>query len=183
MKYKTSPKYCYYIYDGDILIAKGRMDQVLEYVEESEWSIRNAYRKNRLTQFGHRVERTEIDYYAQKYDIVDSEDKIIFTGNTLEAQKHFDYKSLNLERLYKEHKLLKGMYRIFKHGEHIKPYVSKETETIADMLAIHDNTIAGGKHIERTLEELKKLGIHVDVEASVIFKGDFILKKREEITC
>lgn len=179
MKYKTSPKYCYLIYNrkGE-LVAKGCMEQILNEIEESEFSIRNAYYKKAMTKYGHTVDRVKIDYYAQEWDIVDDDDKVIFTGKTPDINEHFGYKHVNVEYSYAHKSRLGGKYRIFKHGEYISPSVSKETQTIAEMLLIKDITCAGGKHIERTISELEKLGIEVDVEPSLIFKGDYVLYRR-----
>lgn len=179
MRYKTSPKYCYLIYnrDGD-LVAKGCMEKILNEIEESEFSIRNAYYKKATTKYGHTVDRIKIDYYAQEWDIVDDDDRILFTGKTPEINERFGYKHVNVEELYARKKRLGGKYRIFKHGEYIKPFISKDTEWISEMLLIYGNTGCDGKILCRTINELGKLNIEVDVVPSTIFKNGYVLYRR-----
>ena len=179
MRYKTSPKYCYLIYNrqGD-LVAKGCMDQILNEIEESEFTVRNAYYKKKETKHGHRVDRIQIDYNEQEWDIVDDNGTVIFTGKNPEINEHFHYKHVNAEHIYANKKRLGGKYRVFKHGEYIPPLISKETETIAEMLLVYGNTIAAGKNIDRTVNELNRMGIEVDIVPSVFFKKDYVLYRR-----
>ena len=176
--YIVKPVWCYYVYQNGKLIYKGSMADVIVELGISEYSIKTYCNKKKPTAQGYIIDRCKFDYDSELWDIANDEDEIIFTGNNSQIRDRFNYKEIDVRNKYLSQKRLQGKYRIFRHGEYIKPQISKDTVWISEMLLIEGNTSIDGKILDRTLRELGKLNIKVDIEPSSIFKNGYVLYRR-----
>ena len=143
----------------------------------------NEYKVNRSMNDGKRfngwlIYREVIDYENAIYDIVDEDNNVIFSGNEGQIERHFKFKMLKIKSYLDGKMLLKKKYRVFRQNEFEKPKFHQESIDIANMLKIYGNTCANGRTLERTLADLKQMGIRVDIEKSVIFKNGYVLTRR-----
>jgi len=144
----------------------------------------NEYKVNRSMNDGRRyngwlIYREAIDYENAIYDIVDDDNNIIFSGNEEQIERHFKFKMLKIKSYLDGRMLLKKKYRVFRQNEFNKPKYHPESVDIATMLKIHGNTIANGRTLERSLNELKQMGIKVDIEKSAHWKNWYVLTRRD----
>lgn len=150
-----------------------------------EWTGLTEYQTRRSSLTGKRfngwlVYREAIDYENAIYDIVDDDDNVVFTGTNSEIERHFNYKRIKAKDYISRGMKLQKKYRVFRHNEFEKPKYHQESVDIANMLKIYGNTCANGRTLERTLKELKKMGIRVDIEKSSIWKNGYVLTRRKD---
>lgn len=162
---------------GEIL--EGTCLDIREWTGLSEYQTRQSHTTGRRYN-GWLVYREAIDYGNLLYDIVDDDDVVVFTGTNSQIERHFNFKRIKAKDYLNGRMKLQKKYRVFKHNEFEKPKFHQETMDIALMLKMHGNTCANGRTLERTLKELKQMGIRVDVEKSSFWRNGYVLTRRDD---
>ena len=162
--------------DGKTL--QGTELEIQEWTGLSEYQIYHYLRSGKRCK-GWFLYRETIDYYGGIYDVVDDDNEIVFTGNVGQIERHFGYKKLKIKDYLDKKYRLGKKYRVFRHDEFDKPQYHQNTIDVATMLKIYGNTGTSARTLERTLKELKQMGIRVYAERSVHWKDWYVLTRRD----
>lgn len=172
-------RFIYSVYDGDELIAQGTEEEIMDFLEVADSTVRYlAIKGTKLKKNGYTVSRYCETPEDQIWDLVDDDGNIRFSGNDREIARKFGFKRGNIPQCYGMKRKINSKYRIFKHGDYIEPEYHERTVDIAVMLKREGNTICERRILDRTLKELKRMGIEVDISPAVVFRGDYILTRR-----
>ena len=172
-------KYVYSVYDGDELIAQGTEEEIMDFLDVADSTVRYLAKKgNMLRKNGYTVSRYSEIPEEQIWDLVDDDGNVRFSGNEREIARKFGFKRGNISQSYGMKRKITSKYRIFKHGDYIEPEYHERTVDMAVMLRNEGNTLCEGRILSRTLKELKRMGIEVDISPAVVFRGDYVLTRR-----
>ncbi|MBQ2658618.1 MAG: hypothetical protein IJF87_08635 [Erysipelotrichaceae bacterium] len=172
-------RYVYSVYDGDEMIFRGTEEEAMDFLEVADSTVRYlAIKGNKLRKNGYTVSRYSDIPEDQIWDLVDDDGNIRFSGNESEIARKFGFKRGNIPQCYGMKRKINSKYRIFKHGDYIEPMYHERTVDMAVMLKNEGNTLCEGRILDRTLKELKRMGIEVDISPAVVFRGDYVLTRR-----